>query len=122
MNRRPRSVPVYSTEAGGACRRCGWPTRDCRCAATGEAPVPERIVARLRLERAGRKGKTVTVVGGLPGNTAFLGELAGDLKRACGSGGTVTRGPAGENGVEIQGDHRDRIRARLSARGWIVKG
>lgn len=79
--------------------------------------VPDRIVARLRIERAGRRGKTVTVVYGLPRNPAFLKELAGELKKACGSGGTATG-----DGVEIQGDHRDRIRKLLEGRGWHVKG
>jgi translation initiation factor 1 len=108
---------VYSTETGRACPRCGWPENDCRCSTAGEEPVPERIVAKLRIERTGRKGKTVTVVDGLPANTAFLADLARDLKRACGSGGTV-----GEGRVEIQGDHRTPIRRLLAARGWTVKG
>lgn len=79
--------------------------------------MPERIAARLRLERSGRKGKTVTVIEGLPRNAGFLADLAAELKRACGSGGTA----AGST-VEIQGDHRARIRQRLSARGWSVEG
>jgi translation initiation factor 1 len=111
------SPVVYSTETGRACSRCGWPERDCRCSAAGEEPVPERLVARLRIERAGRKGKTVTVVDALPANTAFLADLARDLKRACGTGGT-----AGDGRVEIQGDHRAPIRRLLAGRGWTVKG
>jgi translation initiation factor 1 len=82
-----------------------------------DAPLPARIVAKLRMEKRGRGGKTVTVVYDLPQNQAFLKELAGELKRACGSGGAVA-----ENTVEIQGDLRDRIRALLTGKGWIVKG
>lgn len=108
---------VYSTETGRACPTCGWPARDCRCSTAGDEPVPARIVAKLRVERSGRRGKTVTVVDGLPRNAAFLADLARDLKRACGSGGT-----AGEDRVEIQGDHRDAIRRALAARGWTVRG
>lgn len=108
---------VYSTESGRACPRCGWPENDCRCSTAGDEPVPERLVAKLRIERTGRKGKTVTVVDGLPANATFLADLARDLKRACGSGGTV-----GEGRVEIQGDHRDAIRRLLAGRGWTVKG
>lgn len=111
------SRPVYSTETGRTCPKCGWPSGDCRCAAAADEPVPPRIVAGLRIERSGRKGKTVTVVDGLPRNAAFLADLARDLKRACGSGGT-----AGEGRVEIQGDHRDALRRALAARGWTVKG
>ena len=110
---------VYSTGAGRMCPGCGWPARDCKCSRPGvqiEA-VPERIVAKLRMERSGRGGKTVTVVDGLPRNAAFLEELAGALKRACGTGGTVREGC-----VELAGDVRERVRPLLEKRGWIVKG
>lgn len=117
MKRRRPPGTVYSTLHGRTCPRCGWPVRDCRCARAGEETVPDRIVARLRIEKAGRRGKTVTVVEGLPNNTAFLKELAAELKRACGSGGS-----AGDGRVEIQGDHRPRLRQLLAAKGWSVKG
>jgi len=74
-------------------------------------------VARLRIERAGRHGKTVTVVEGLPRNAAFLKALAAELKRVCGTGGTVV-----EDRVELQGDHLETLRGLLASRGWTVKG
>jgi len=111
------SRPVYSTDQGRLCAKCGWPEKDCRCAASLDEPVPERVVAKLRIERSGRKGKTVTVVDGLPRNDAFLADLAKELKKACGSGGTAT-----ESTVEIQGDRRDRVREVLAKKGWVVKG
>jgi len=114
--RKKRPGTVYSTLHGRVCPRCGWPERDCRCAAPTPEPVPGRITARLRIERSGRRGKTVTVVYGLPRNPTFLKELAAELKKACGSGGTVT-----QDGVEIQGDHRARLRTLLTTRGWHVK-
>jgi translation initiation factor 1 len=117
MGARPRGRTVYSTEVGRVCPRCGWPAAACRCAASGDEPVPERIVARLSIERARRGGKTVTAIDGLPRNQPFLAELASELKRACGTGGTVAEGR-----VEIQGDQRERLRALLAARGWTVKG
>jgi translation initiation factor 1 len=79
--------------------------------------VPDRIVARLRIERARRRGKTVTVVEGLPRNRAFLEDLVRELKRACATGGSEVEGR-----VELQGDQRDRLRAVLAAKGWVVKG
>jgi translation initiation factor 1 len=79
--------------------------------------VPDRITARLRIEKAGRKGKTVTIVESLPRNPAFIKDLAGKLKRTCGSGGK-----AGGTHIEIQGDQRDKIRDYLRAKGWVVKG
>jgi translation initiation factor 1 len=69
------------------------------------------------MEKTGRGGKTVTVVYGLPKNSEFLGALSQELKRACGTGGTVT-----EDGVELQGDQRERLRDVLAKRGYTVKG
>lgn len=71
----------------------------------------------LRLEKKGRAGKSVTVVAELPQNQAFLTALAAELKRACGTGGTVASGA-----VEIQGDQRERLRPLLAAKGWTVRG
>jgi len=67
---------------------------------------------KLRMEKKGRGGKTVTVVDGLPRNAAFLKDLSQDLKRACGTGGAVQEGA-----IELQGDLRARAREdRLAAR------
>ena len=71
----------------------------------------------LRLEKKGRGGKSVTVVANLPRNASFLGTLAAELKKACGTGGT-----AAEDAVEIQGDHRERLRPLLAAKGYTVRG
>ncbi len=78
--------------------------------------APKDGVVRLFRERAGRGGKTVTVVRGLPGNAAQLLALAADLRRLLGTGGT-----AKEGALEIQGDHRERIAEWLRARGHTVK-
>lgn len=59
----------------------------------------------------------MTVVYDLPRNAEFLQALSQDLKRACGTGGTVVEG-----GVEIQGDLRERVRDALTKRGFVVKG
>lgn len=69
------------------------------------------------MEKSGRGGKTVTVVYGLPRNAAFLKDLAQELKRVCGTGGT-----AGDDSVELQGDLRDRVRDHLQKKGYVVKG
>jgi len=109
---------VYSTGSGRMCPGCGWPVDPCTCSGrVTDAPVPVRVVAKLRIEKAGRGGKTVSVVYDLPRNAAFLKELAQDLKKACGTGGTVL-----EDRIELQGDLRDRIRERLLQKGFGVKG
>jgi translation initiation factor 1 len=109
---------VYSTGIGKVCPGCGWPAKDCKCSKRNASDsVPGRIVAKLRMEKKGRGGKTVTVVYDLPNNDEFLKELAQELKRACGTGGAVA-----DNTVELQGDLRDRVRDYLIKKGWQVKG
>ncbi len=76
--------------------------------------LPDDGVVRVFREKGGRGGKTVTVVRGLP--VAELEAVASDLKRFCGSGGSVKSGA-----VELQGDHREKIAARLTAQGRRVK-
>jgi translation initiation factor 1 len=70
------------------------------------------------MEKKGRGGKAVTVVDGLPNNAVFLKDLCLELKRACGTGGTV----AEDGTVELQGDLRDRVREFLGKKGFVVKG
>jgi|SRR5262245_10962303 len=109
---------VYSTGTGRICPGCGWPERDCKCSRTAATEsVPTRVVAKMRVEKKGRGGKTVTVVYDLPNNAEFLKELSQELKRACGSGGTVAEGA-----VELQGDQRERVRDVLIKKGYVVKG
>ncbi len=111
---------VYSTATDGKCPVCGWPQRSCMCsgqARPSSEPLPARIVAKLRMEKKGRGGKTVTVVYDLPKNDAFLKELGARLKRECGTGGAVT-----ETGIELQGEMRDRVRVILQGLGYTVKG
>lgn len=109
---------VYSTAAGRVCSRCGWPVNDCKCSkGPADEAVPGRVTAKLRLEKKGRGGKTVTVVYDLPQNQTFLKDLAQELKRACGTGGAVA-----DNTVELQGDLRDRVREHLAKKGFTVKG
>jgi translation initiation factor 1 len=119
MSGRGNARTVYSTGTGRMCPDCGWPQADCTCSGNvgPDEPVPARITAKLRMERTGRGGKTVTVVYGLPRNAAFLKDLTQELKRACGTGGATVA-----DGVELQGDLRDRVRDVLIKKGWTVKG
>jgi translation initiation factor 1 len=119
MSSRDHTRLVYSTAHQGKCPGCGWPQRDCKCSSTlaRDEAVPDRLTAKLRVEKKGRGGKTVTVVYGLPQNDAFLKDLAGELKRTCGTGGAVVDG-----GIELQGELRDRVRDALLKKGVTVKG
>jgi translation initiation factor 1 len=75
---------------------------------------PPRI--RVARETAGRGGKGVTVVTGLPISGEALEQLAGQLKRSCGAGGAVRDGR-----IEIQGEQRDRVVAELMKLGYDAK-
>ena len=110
---------VYSTDGGRICAGCGWPQRDCKCSSqrTASEAVPATLRAKIRVEKKGRGGKTVTVIYDLPHNTAFLRELSQALKKACGTGGAVA-----DNTIELQGELRERVREVLLRKGYTVKG
>ena len=99
---------------------------------------PPRV--RVGRELAGRSGKGVSVISGLPLAAADLEVLASRLKRLCGAGGRVVyrrapaqnalAGSASRDGdlrtvrdgvIEIQGEHRDRLVAELRRLGYDAK-
>jgi translation initiation factor 1 len=70
---------------------------------------------KVRREVAGRRGKAVTTISGVPLDDAGLRELAGRLKKRCGVGGSAKDGV-----IELQGDHRDVVVEVLKADGYDV--
>lgn len=72
---------------------------------------------RLRIEKEGRGGKTVTVAAGFTRQKHLLAALVAELKRSLATGGTF-------KGTEVllQGDVRERLRPLLTSRGFTVKG
>lgn len=87
-----------------------------------EAPAPAAKsgtgdgIARVSRETRGRRGKTVTLVRGLDLEPEALAELAGELKKRCGVGGSAKDGA-----ITIQGDKVDAIAAALEQRGFTVR-
>ncbi len=106
---------VYSTGQGRMCPGCGRPVAQCVCRTRTPAPKGDGVV-RVGRETKGRKGKVVSVVTGVPLDGGELAALARELKKRCGSGGTVRNGV-----IEIQGDHRDVLVEELGRRGYRVK-
>ena len=100
---------VYSSDAGILAE----PTRDRpRPQQKAGNPVPDDGV--VRVARAPRRGGVSSVVTGLAERE--VAEVAKQLKRLCGSGGTAKNGV-----VEIQGDHRDTIVAWFEKQGRNAK-
>ena len=56
---------VYSTDQGRMCPVCGNPTDQCVCKQDASVPQGDGIV-RVGRETKGRKGKTVTIITGIP--------------------------------------------------------
>ncbi|MEA2190996.1 MAG: translation initiation factor 1 [Solirubrobacteraceae bacterium] len=106
MAKRSEARVVWSSEDGD--RRKAL---DARTA----APPPTGGRVRVRRETAGRRGKAVTTVSGVPLADAALRELAGRLKKRCGVGGSAKDGV-----IELQGDHRDAVVELLRADGYDV--
>lgn len=117
-----RDRVVYSTGKGRVCPHCGLPQSRCVCrknprpggSRASGAPVGGGV--RVRRETQGRRGKTVTTISGVPLAPDELKQLAAELKRRCGTGGSARDGV-----IEIQGDHRDTLVADLEERGYTVQ-
>src|SRR5262245_28133506 len=99
------------------CPECRRPVAECKCSTRrGTAAAAGDGIVRIRREKQGRGGKTVTTITGIPKSHDQLEALAKELKQQCGAGGSVKDGV-----IEIQGDHRDRTKALLEERGYTVK-
>jgi translation initiation factor 1 len=106
---KPPDRLVYSTDDPQPGRRPKGPAPAPRTSSTTGTVYVER-------ERKGRRGKTVTVITGLPGNEADLATLLKQLKATCGAGGTLK-----DRQLELQGDHRDKLVNHLRTLGYTVK-
>jgi translation initiation factor 1 len=107
---------VYSTDRGRIAPTPPRATSPSLGPGASTPRVPNDGVVCLYRDRGGRNGKTVTVIRGLPELGDALEARAAELKRLCGAGGGVKDGA-----VEIQGDHRERVAARLRELGYVVK-
>ena len=116
---------VYDSDAvqPGRCPTCGKRLDRCTCGQTRpprtdtrSLNVPRDGVVRLLRDRKSRCGKTVTLITGVNGGPSILAGLLSELKRLCGTGGTL-RGDI----LEIQGDFRERLQTELERRGYTVK-
>ena len=110
---------VYSTESGKLCPSCQNPVSECTCKkkkSRSQTNIKIDGIIRIQREVKGRKGKTVTTVSGFQINADELKNLTTQLKRRCGTGGSVKDGV-----IMIQGDHRDTLITELKKRGFKAK-
>lgn len=98
------------------CERCGREATACTCPPIVKSKAGPSTDQRPRVRREKRRGKWNTVVGGLVGETADLKALLKTLQAGLGAGGGVSDGE-----IVIQGDHRDRVVAKLIELGYQAK-
>jgi translation initiation factor 1 len=108
---------LYKDGQVPTCPTCGQPLGACTCNA-GKTTTAATATGSVRVgrETKGRAGKGVTVISGLALSPDALQALGTELKKRCGSGGTVRDGV-----IEIQGEHRDTLIAELGRRGIVAK-
>ena len=94
-----------------------WSSDDGDLRKAREPRATERGGGRVKVRRevAGRRGKAVTTISGVPLDDAALRQLAGRLKKRCGVGGSAKGGV-----IELQGDHRDVVVEVLRGEGYDV--
>jgi translation initiation factor 1 len=110
---------VYSTESGKTCPSCQKPVADCTCKKKKSRSQPNIKydgIIRVQREVKGRKGKTVTTVSGFEINADEVKSLATQLKRHCGTGGSVKDGV-----IILQGDNRETLITELKKWGFKAK-
>src|SRR3954451_2371305 len=110
---------VYSTE---------FPTVRGEISAREEPEVslpPSLQSPRVRREKTGRAGKTVTVAGPLVLARLEAEALLASWKKLCGGGGALRAGKTADGSpafeLEVQGDHAERLVAELVKAGYKAK-
>ncbi|KAA0007728.1 MAG: stress response translation initiation inhibitor YciH [Thermoplasmata archaeon] len=93
------------------CPKCGLPKELCVC----EEIAREQQRIEIKIDKR-RYGKTMTIVEGLDPSDTDMKSLVSKLKTICASGGTIKDGK-----IELQGDHRDKVKEYLEKMGYMVE-
>ena len=93
------------------CPKCGLPKEICVC----EEIARERQNITIAVDQR-RYGKVMTIVDGLDPHDLDLDTLISNLKSKCACGGTIKEGK-----IELQGDHRTKVKEALEKMGFTVE-
>lgn len=92
----------------GICDVCGLPKDICVCEEIARESQEIQIYTVAR-----RYGKMVTVVEGFDSSDIDMDSLCSELKAVCACGGTQKDGK-----IELQGDHKGKVKAALVRLGF----
>lgn len=93
------------------CPKCGLPKEVCVC----EEIAKEQQKIEISVDKR-RYGKMMTIVDGINSNDLDIDALITKLKKKCASGGTIKEGK-----IELQGDHRTKVKETLEEMGFTVE-
>ena len=92
------------------CSKCGLPKEICAC----EEIAREQQRITIEVDQR-RYGKMMTIVNGINPHDLDIDALVTTLKSKCACGGTIKEGK-----IELQGDHRTKVKKTLEDMGFIV--
>jgi len=90
------------------CDVCGLPKEICVCEEIAREQQEIQIYTVAR-----RYGKMVTIVDGINSGDIDVNSLCSELKGACACGGTAKDGK-----IELQGDHKQKVKQVLERMGF----
>lgn len=90
------------------CDVCGLPQEICVCE---EIAREQQEISIYTVSR--RYGKMVTIVDGINTGDIDVASLTSELKAACACGGTAKEGK-----IELQGDHKSKVKQVLNRMGF----
>ena len=93
------------------CPKCGLPKEICVC----EEIAREQQNITIAVDRR-RYGKMMTIIDGLNPHDLDLESLVSNLKSICACGGTIKEGK-----IELQGDHRTKVKEALEKMGFTAE-
>jgi len=92
------------------CPKCGLPNEICVC----EDIAREQQRISIAVDKR-RYGKMMTIVDGINPHELDIDTLISNLKTICACGGTIKDGK-----IELQGDHRTKVKESLEKMGFMV--